>query len=47
MSSAIDVFFDLDFQKTGWKDLETKPGVLIVVVFSETDEGFNFFLLIQ
>ena len=43
MSSAIDVLFDLDFPKIGREDLETKPGILIVVVFSETDEGIEFF----
>ena len=43
MSSAIDVLFDLDFQKLIGKIWKQKPGVLIVVVFSETDEGLNFF----
>lgn len=43
MSSAIDVLFDLDFQKLVGKIWKQKPGVLIVVVFSETDEGLNFF----
>ncbi|ABX13393.1 B12-binding domain-containing protein [Nitrosopumilus maritimus] len=43
MSSAIDVLFDLDFQKLIGKVWKQKPGVLIVVVFSETDEGLNFF----
>ena len=43
MSSAIDVLFDLDFQKLISKVWKQKPGVLIVVVFSETDEALNFF----
>ena len=43
MSSAIDVLFDLDFQKLIGKVWKQKPGVLIVVVFSETDGGLNFF----
>lgn len=43
MSSAIDVLFDLDFQKLVGKIWKQKPGILIVVVFSETDEGLNFF----
>lgn len=43
MSSAIDVLFDLDFQKLVGKVWKQKPGILIVVVFSETDEGLNFF----
>ena len=43
MSSAIDVLFDLDFQKLIGKVWKQKPGILIVVVFSETDEGLNFF----
>ena len=43
MSSAIDVLFDLDFQKLVGKVWKQKPGILIVVVFSESDEGLNFF----
>ena len=43
MSFAIDVLFDLDFQKLISKVWKQKPGVLIVVVFSETDEALNFF----
>lgn len=43
MSSAIDVLFDLDFQKLVGKVWKQKPGILVVVVFSETDEGLNFF----
>jgi hypothetical protein len=43
MSSAINVLFDLDFQKLIGKIWKQKPGILIVVVFSQTDEGLNFF----
>lgn len=43
MSSAINVLFDLDFQKLIGKIWKQKPGVLIVLVFSQTDEGLNFF----
>ena len=43
MSSAIDVLFDLDFQKLIGKIWKQKPGILVVVVFSQTDEGLNFF----
>ncbi|MCV0392884.1 MAG: ArsR family transcriptional regulator [Nitrosopumilus sp.] len=44
MSSAIDVLFDLDFQKLVGKIWKQKPGILIVVVFSQTSEGLNFFV---
>ena len=43
MSSSINVLFDLDFQKLIGKVWKQKPGILIVVVFSHTDEGLNFF----
>jgi len=43
MSSAIDVLFDLDFQKLLGKIWKQKPGILLVVVFSQTDEGLIFF----
>ncbi|MFQ5782960.1 MAG: B12-binding domain-containing protein [Nitrosopumilus sp.] len=43
MSSAINVLFDLDFQKLVGKIWKQKPGILIVVVFSQTEEGLNFF----
>jgi len=43
MSSVINVLFDLDFQKLIGKIWKQKPGVLIVVVFSQTGEGLNFF----
>ena len=43
MSSAIDVLFDLDFQKLIGKIWKQKPGILLVIVFSSSDEGLNFF----
>ncbi len=43
MSLAINVLFDLDFQKLVGKIWKQKPGILVVVVFSETEEGLNFF----
>ncbi|MCV0365993.1 MAG: ArsR family transcriptional regulator [Nitrosopumilus sp.] len=43
MSFAIDVLFDLDFQKLIGKIWKQKPGMLLVVVFSNSDEGLNFF----
>lgn len=43
MSSVINVLFDLDFQKLIGKVWKQKPGILLVVVFSQTDEGLNFF----
>ena len=43
MSSAINVLFDLDFQKLVSKIWKQKPGILVVVIFSQTQEGLNFF----
>ena len=43
MSSAINVLFDLDFQKLIGKIWKQKSGILIVAVFSQTDEGLIFF----
>lgn len=43
MSSAIDVLFDLDLQKFLGKVWKQKNGIMIVVVFSDTEEGLNFF----
>jgi methanogenic corrinoid protein MtbC1 len=43
MSSAIDVLFDLDFQKLTGKIWKQKPGILLVVIFSQTSEGLTFF----
>ena len=43
MSSAIDVLFDLDFQKLVGKIWKQKPGIMLVVIFSQTSEGLTFF----
>ncbi|MFZ9005785.1 MAG: B12-binding domain-containing protein [Nitrosopumilaceae archaeon] len=43
MSSAINVLFDLDFQKLVSKIWKQKSGILIVLVFSNTKERLNFF----
>lgn len=43
MSSAINVLFDLDFQKLIGKIWKQKPGILIISVFSQTGEGLDFF----
>ena len=43
MSSVINILFDLDFQKLVGKIWKQKPGILLVVIFSQTDEGLNFF----
>lgn len=43
MSSAIDVLFDLDFQKLIGKIWKQKPGILIISIFSQTGEGLDFF----
>jgi methanogenic corrinoid protein MtbC1 len=43
MSLAINVLFDLDFQKLIGKIWKQKSGILIISVFSQTTEGLNFF----
>ena len=43
MSSAISVLFDLDFQKLVGKIWKQKPGILLVVIFSQTSQGLSFF----
>ena len=43
MSYAIDVLFDLDFQKLVRKIWKKKFGILLVVIFSQTSEGLSFF----
>ena len=43
MSDAIDVMFDLDFQKFLAKVWAKKTGIMIIVVFSGTEEGMKFF----
>ena len=43
MSFAINVLFDLDFQKLIGKIWKHKPGILLVTIFSHSAEGLNFF----
>lgn len=43
MSSAINVLFDLDFQKLVNKIGKQKSGILLVIVFGKTKERLNFF----
>lgn len=43
MSSAVNVLFDLDFQKLLGKIPRQKSGITAVLVFSGTGEGLNFF----
>ena len=43
MSYAIDVLFDLDFQKLVRKIWKKKSGILLVVIFSQTSEVLSFF----
>ncbi|WP_268541234.1 helix-turn-helix domain-containing protein [Candidatus Nitrosotenuis cloacae] len=43
MSGAIDVMYDLDLQKLLTRIWKQKQGVLVVAVFSATDEGTKFF----
>ena len=43
MSSAVNVLFDLDFQKLLGKIAKQKSSTTTVLVFSNTEEGLNFF----
>jgi predicted transcriptional regulator len=43
MSEAINVLFDLDLQKLLGKVWKQKNGIMIIVVFSDSEEGLNFF----
>jgi hypothetical protein len=43
MSDAIDVMFDLDLQKFLGSVWAKKNGIMIIVVFSKTEEGLKFF----
>jgi len=43
MSSAINVLFDLDLQKLIGKIWKQKLGIMIVLIFSNTEEGLQFF----
>jgi predicted transcriptional regulator len=43
MSDAIDVMFDLDFQNFLGKIWTKNKGIMIIVIFSATEEGLKFF----
>ena len=43
MSDAIDEIFDLDLQQFLGKVWTKKNGIMIIVIFSETNEGLKFF----
>ena len=43
MSNAIDVLFDLDLEKLLLKVWKQKTGIMVIVIFSETEQGFKFF----
>jgi len=43
MSSAIDVLFDLDLKKMLTKIWKSRQDIMIIVVFSSTEEGLKFF----
>lgn len=43
MSDAIDVLLDLDLEKLLGKIWKQKTGIMLIVVFSETQEGLKFF----
>ena len=43
MSSSIDVMFDLELTKLLSKIWKMKQGLMIIAVFSETEEGLKFF----
>ena len=43
MSDSIDVLFDLDFEKFLSSIWKQKIGIMIIVVFSDTQEGLKFF----
>ena len=43
MSSSIDILFDLELTKLLSKIWKSKQGLMIVAVFSQTEEGLKFF----
>lgn len=43
MSNTIDVLFDLDLEKFLLKVWKQKIGIMIIIIFSETEQGFKFF----
>ena len=44
MSSSIDVLFDLDLQKFLTKVWKSGTGIMVIVIFSSTDESMKFFV---
>ena len=42
MSSSIDVLFDLELRKLLSKTWKSKEGVMVILVFSQTEEGLKF-----
>ena len=42
MSSSIDVLFDLELRKLLSKTWKSKEGIMIILVFSQTEEGLKF-----
>ena len=43
MSSSIDVLFDLELRKLISKIWKSKEGVMIIMIFSQSEEGLKFF----
>lgn len=43
MSSAIDVMFDIDLQKLLNKVWDRRQGLMVIIVFSSTENGLKFF----
>ena len=43
MSSSIDVLFDLELRKLLSKTWKSKEGLMIILVFSQSEEGLKFF----
>ena len=43
MSSSIDVLFDLELRKLLTKTWKSKEGIMIILIFSKSEEGLKFF----
>ena len=43
MSSSIDVLFDLELRKLLSKTWKSKEGIMIILIFSQSEEGLKFF----
>jgi hypothetical protein len=43
MSSSIDILFDLELKKLLTKIWKSKKGVMLILIFSQTEEGLKFF----